>query len=197
MASRNNRKKKSRQQKKEAKNAEEDILKAQADDALKSQKYDKALQLYTQAIEYMLNNKPQADDEPEDDGEAPAAGYQEKLSALYSNRSQAQFQLKTFADAIKDADEAIKLFPKRARAYFRKGQALEATLAYEEAVKVYNKGLEIEPGNAQLEQALKDLQMILDDIEATQKRIAAQVNPDQDKYEKMVQWLIKGGAKVR
>eukprot|EP00475_Leptophrys_vorax_P008212 TRINITY_DN1528_c0_g1_i4.p2 TRINITY_DN1528_c0_g1~~TRINITY_DN1528_c0_g1_i4.p2 ORF type:complete len:510 (+),score=157.82 TRINITY_DN1528_c0_g1_i4:2578-4107(+) len=196
MASRNNRKKKNRQQKKKAENAEEDILKAQADDALKAQKYDKALQLYNQAIEF-LTTKP-ADEDDEDDAEGVAQAQQarnEKLSALYANRSQTQYQLKTFLEAVKDADKSIELFPKKTRAYFRKGQALEATLAYEDAVKVYKQGLDVEPGNAQLMQALTDLQTILDDIEATQKRIAAQVNPDQDKYEKMVQWLLRGGSK--
>ena len=76
---------------------------------------------------------------------------------LYSNRSAMYFNLNYFDNAILDAQMAITLRPTYAKAYLRKGNALESQNKYKEAFDTYEAGLKQDPDNEQLLEAEKKL----------------------------------------
>ena len=100
----------------------------------KIKKYQEALDCYTKAIEYDSTNE-----------------------VFYSNRSLMHNNLGHFQKAIEDAEKALSLKPDYTKAYLRKGNALEGLKKYQEAFNAYKTGLEVDPNDAQLSQALKDL----------------------------------------
>jgi len=155
-------------------------VKEQADKAFDSESFDKAFELYSEAIGLLEQ------DGVESDGE--------RLAKLYSNRSVTLLKLKQFDRAVEDAEKTISLLPGWSRGYYRKGQALEAIMRYEDAFKVYEAGLKVEETDA-LHAAYDAVKGLIEDIEQMQKKISSEVNPDHDKYEVMLKWLIQGGAK--
>ena len=108
--------------------------KEKGNEYVKLKKYQEALDCYTKAIEYDSNNE-----------------------VFYSNRSLMHNNLGNFQKAIKDAEKALSLKPDYIKAYLRKGNALEGLKKYQEAFNAYKSGLEIDPNDAQLTKALKDL----------------------------------------
>ena len=101
---------------------------------VKEQKYKEALDCYTKAI--ICNPK-----EP----------------ILYSNRSAMYCNLEEYELSLKDAEKAMKLNPDYKKPYLRKGKALEKLNRKKEALEVYELGLQKDPNDAQLRQALNDL----------------------------------------
>jgi len=75
---------------------------------------------------------------------------------LYSNRSACQAALRHYDAALSDAEQCIKLKPDWGKGYGRKGAALHGKAQFEEAVKAYEQGLQIEPGLAMLTKGLDD-----------------------------------------
>lgn len=73
---------------------------------------------------------------------------------FYSNRSGAYASLKNYDAALEDANKCIEINPKWAKGYQRKGLAEYYLDNISDAVDTYKKGLEIEPTNAQLKEAL-------------------------------------------
>lgn len=76
---------------------------------------------------------------------------------MYSNRSAAYAKAGQYEDALKDADETIALNPTWPKGYSRKGSALSYLQKYVEAFDVYQKGLEIDPNNAALQQGQAEI----------------------------------------
>ena len=105
---------------------------------VKEKKYKDALDCYTKAIEIDPN-------EP----------------ILYSNRSAMHFNLSEFNEALIDAETAISINSYYAKAYLRKGKALEGLNKAEEALETYKLGLEKDKENSQLLQASKELESTL------------------------------------
>lgn len=99
-----------------------------------AEKFDDAIQAYTEAI----NLDP-------------------KNHVLYSNRSAAYAKAGQYENALKDADETIALNPQWPKGYSRKGSALSYMQKYMEAFEVYQKGLEIDPNNAALQQGQAEI----------------------------------------
>ena len=81
---------------------------------------------------------------------------------LYSNRSAMYYNLNYFDNAIIDAEMAITLRPTYAKAYLRKGNALEGLKRYKEAIDSYEAGLKQDPDNEQLIEAQKKLKELME-----------------------------------
>ena len=81
---------------------------------VKEKKYKEALDCYTKAIKIDPNDP-----------------------ILYSNRSAMHLNLSEFDEAINDAEKAISLKPDYAKAYLRKGKALEGQQRIQEALDTY------------------------------------------------------------
>ena len=101
---------------------------------VKEKKYKEALDCYTKSIEIDPNDP-----------------------ILYSNRSAMHLNLSEFDQALADAEKAISLKPDYAKAYLRKGKALEGLLKPKEALDTYKLGLEKDKSNAQLLEAQQEL----------------------------------------
>jgi len=110
-----------------------DELKAKGNEALQSEKYEDAINFYTQAIELSPENH-----------------------ILYSNRSAAYAKTNRYADSLEDAEKTISLKKDWPKGYSRKGAALELLENYEEAVKTYQEGLKFDASNDQLKTALSE-----------------------------------------
>jgi len=98
-----------------------------------NKQYHDAIKWYTKAIEYESND-----------------------SAFFSNRCAAYMGLNKFDEALSDAESCIRLKPDWVKGYYRKGMALVALYRYEEAARAFKKGLEVDPGNADLKDKLKE-----------------------------------------
>ncbi len=73
----------------------------------------------------------------------------------YSNRSGAYASLQMYEQALKDGEKCVELKSDWGKGYQRKGLAEFYMKKYEESVKTYEKGLTIEPENAQLKEGLE------------------------------------------
>lgn len=77
---------------------------------------------------------------------------------LYSNRSAAYASLGRYEEALRDADKAVTLNPSWPKGYSRKGAALAYLGRTKEAAEAYRQGLDRDPNNAQLKEALAALE---------------------------------------
>lgn len=74
---------------------------------------------------------------------------------LFSNRSACYASLHKYMDALKDAEECVKINPTWAKGYNRVGAAEFGLGNYDESIKAYNKALEIEPTNSMASEGIK------------------------------------------
>lgn len=81
---------------------------------------------------------------------------------FFSNRSGAYASLGKFEEALADAKSCTSIKPDWSKGFSRTGFAHMKLKQFDEADAAYNKGLEVEPGNAPCTQGLKD-------VEAAQK----------------------------
>ncbi|CEM17824.1 unnamed protein product [Vitrella brassicaformis CCMP3155] len=105
--------------------------KSRGNAAFQRQDYTLAAECYTEAISH----------DPTD-------------SVLYSNRSAAYASLNEFTKALQDADKCVQLKGDWAKGHGRRGFALFHLGRLLEAHLAYNKALQIEPGNASLQERL-------------------------------------------
>ena len=96
---------------------------------------------------------------------------------LYSNRSAMFYNLNKFDNAILDAEMAIQLRPQYAKAYLRKGNALEAQYKYKEALDAYELGLKQDHEHSQLIEAKKGV------IELIEKQKGNVINEEEKKID--------------
>ena len=75
--------------------------------------------------------------------------------AHYSNRSAAYVKLGKLYEAVKDADECIRLAPSYGRGYGCKGSALIAMKLYPQAIQAYSRGLLVAPDEESLHMGLE------------------------------------------
>lgn len=70
---------------------------------------------------------------------------------IYSNRSACLFQLGKYTDALMEATNSIKLNRGWSKGYYRAGRAALEMEFYDEALEMFEKGLEKEPNNKDLQ----------------------------------------------
>nr|XP_051229965.1 uncharacterized protein LOC127347858 [Lolium perenne] len=108
-------------------------LKLCGEKAVKRKDYRAASMFYTEAIELDPND-----------------------ATLYSNRSFCHMQMTEAHKALFDANTCIELHPGWLKGYYRKGVALMFLKEYKEACDVFMGGLKLDPGNADMEKALRE-----------------------------------------
>jgi stress-induced-phosphoprotein 1 len=86
---------------------------------------------------------------------------------FFSNRSASYASLSQYDKALEDANRCVDLKPDWVRGYTRKGLAEFYLNKYEEAIETYEKGLKIEPNNAQL----------LEGLQRAQEKLTSSSNP--------------------
>lgn len=78
------------------------------------------------------------------------------IKVLYSNRSAAYVRYGKPEEALKDAEEALKLDPHWGKAYGRKGKALFDLGKFDLALEAYEEGLAIDKGNGTLRAGIEE-----------------------------------------
>jgi len=71
-------------------------------------------------------------------------------SAFYSNRAAAYMAVNKFEEALKDSESCIKAKPDWVKGHYRKGLALMSLNRHGEAVRAFERGLEVDPNNADI-----------------------------------------------
>ncbi|TFY59377.1 hypothetical protein EVJ58_g5817, partial [Rhodofomes roseus] len=102
-----------------------DALKDQGNKAFQAKDYDKAIDLFSQAIAIDPNNH-----------------------VLFSNRSAAKAGKRQYSAALEDAEQCIKINPAWSKGYARKGAALHGIRRYDDAIAAYESGLKLEDSPA-------------------------------------------------
>ncbi|CCG24152.1 Sti1 protein [Candida orthopsilosis Co 90-125] len=113
-----------------------DEYKAEGNKYFAAKEFEKAIESFTKAIE--------ASPEPN--------------HVLYSNRSGSYASLKEYDQALKDAEECIKINPSWAKGYNRVGGAQFGLGNLEDAQKAYEKCLSLDSNNAQAKEGLKSVE---------------------------------------
>ncbi|KAJ3808899.1 activator of Hsp70 and Hsp90 chaperone [Lentinula lateritia] len=129
--------------------ADANALKDQGNKAFAAKDWDKAINLFSQAIAIDGSNH-----------------------VLYSNRSAAYSGKKEWAAALNDAEKCIELNPTWSKGYARKGAALHGSKSYDEAIAAYDAGLKIED-SAPLRKGLQEVK----DAQAYDTRGQKETNP--------------------
>ena len=144
---------------------------------VQERKYQEALDCYTKAIELDKNDP-----------------------ILYSNRSAMYYNLNDFENALLDAEEAIYLKPDYAKAYLRKGNALEKQYKYQEALDTYKIGLQKDKNNIQLLEAYQKLEDSLENLngDKNDNEYEDQVNEDKGNKSKSLieKYALKKNVRI-
>ena len=144
---------------------------------VQERKYQEALDCYTKAIELDKNDP-----------------------ILYSNRSAMYYNLNDFENALLDAEEAIYLKPDYAKAYLRKGNALEKQYKYQEALDTYKIGLQKDKNNTQLLEAYQKLEDSLKNLngDKNDNEYEDQVNEDRGNKSKSLieKYALKKNVRI-
>ncbi|KAG6899381.1 hypothetical protein C0993_010680 [Termitomyces sp. T159_Od127] len=114
--------------------SEANTLKDQGNKAFAAKEWDKAIDLFSQAIAIDSTNH-----------------------VLFSNRSAAKAGKKDWDGALADAEETVKLNPTWGKGWARKGAALHGAKKYDEAIAAYQSGLAVEDSPA-LRKGLQEVQ---------------------------------------
>ncbi|KAG0135454.1 hypothetical protein HOY82DRAFT_134373 [Tuber indicum] len=112
-----------------------DKLKAEGNAAFSAKDFDKAIGLFTQAIEVDPENH-----------------------VLFSNRSACYASIKDFDGALKDAVKCIEIKPDWAKGHTRKGAALHGQGDLAGALETYEDALKLDPNNPQAKSGVKSIQ---------------------------------------
>ena len=164
-------KKAEKKAKEEADSGASSSLKEQGSKAFQDKKYDEAIRLFSSAIQQDPTNP-----------------------ILYSNRSACYAQKPDFAAALRDAEETITLSPGWSKGYLRKGQALEGLMQLQRAMESYKEGAARDSEDAVLKRQMDELNVLMEDMKLSQREAASTVNPEEDRFEAMIQWLKDGNA---
>ena len=106
-------------------------FKDQGNAAFRTKDYESAINFYSQAVEQTPNDH-----------------------TILGNRSAAYYQLKKYDEALADADKCIEIMPDWSKGYQRKGMAMQAQGKLDEAITLYETGVDKDANNAQCKQFL-------------------------------------------
>lgn len=116
------------------------LYKETGNEAFKNQEWDEAVKHYTKAIQLGEKHK--------------------ELPVFLKNRAACYLKLEEFEKAERDCTKALEISPKDPKALYRRCQALEALLRYEEAYRDARIAWEAEPNNKTLQPILERLHLI-------------------------------------
>jgi stress-induced-phosphoprotein 1 len=88
---------------------------------------------------------------------------------LYSNRSACYFNLGKSSSALTDAEKCIEIKGDWDKGHQRRAMALQQMGKFDEAIAAYERGLQLNPDNAQIKQGLE---------QARREKAAAETQPD-------------------
>jgi stress-induced-phosphoprotein 1 len=100
----------------------------------KNKNFDKAIEAYTEAI----------NENPSD-------------HTIYGNRSASFHNLKKYQEALADGEKCIQIKPDWGKGFQRKAMALQGLGKLEDSMEAYEKGIELDPTNAQIRQGMQGL----------------------------------------
>eukprot|EP01083_Nonionella_stella_P141743 437319_1 len=152
---------------------EKKSLKEKGNEAFVRKDFEDALEFYAEALYQDIDEK----------------------HSIHSNRSACFIEVHKFAEALEDAEMCIKLKPEWSKGYFRKGRALELLLRFDEALRSYETGLNLNREDAALQASLDNLSKMMSEMRSTEAKMDTHANPEKDKFNIMVNWLLEGGAK--
>ncbi|KAJ3829954.1 phosphoprotein phosphatase [Lentinula raphanica] len=145
-------------------------LKAQANQAFTSHDFTNAARLYSEAIEKNPN-------EP----------------TLWCNRAYARMKLEEFGYAISDASQAIKLDPKYAKAYYRRGTCYLQTLNHQKSISDFKKVLALEPKNDIVRTQLQATQKLFRKLEFEK---AIELEGEKNPVDRCREIIAEGGCEL-
>jgi stress-induced-phosphoprotein 1 len=90
---------------------------------------------------------------------------------LYSNRSAAYAKANKYDLALEDANKTVEIKPDWSKGYSRKGTALAYLGRLDEAIATYEKGLQVDPNNAQLQEGLREVRAQKDELESLSQSV--------------------------
>jgi serine/threonine-protein phosphatase 5 len=120
--------------------AKSDAIKTEANAAFAAGDFQQAIELYTNAIDVVPS------------------------PALFSNRAFCHIKLEALGSAIMDADEALKLDKRFAKAYYRKGSALAMQGKNKPAKREFMKVCKLQPKNKDAAKKVKELDKIIKEL---------------------------------
>jgi len=130
-----------------------------------------AIQHYTEAIEEFSENH-----------------------AIFSNRAMCYGKLEQFDKMLEDAERCVELAPNWSKGYLRKGTALEGLDRLKEAHKAYLKGVDLQPGKPDLEQAIAAIEKRFLTMDFDENKAVGGEHEQTDKFKIFLRFLIKGGC---
>ncbi|KAH7874600.1 phosphoprotein phosphatase [Lentinula edodes] len=145
-------------------------LKAQANKAFTSHDFPNAARLYGEAIEKNPNE-----------------------STLWCNRAYARMKLEEFGYAISDASQAIKLDPKYAKAYYRRGTCYLQTLNHQKSISDFKKVLALEPQNNTVRSQLQATQKLYRKLEFEK---AIELEGEKNPVDRCHEIIAEGGCEL-
>ena len=170
-------------------------LKDKGNQAFTTGNFQRALELYTQAIDEAAAATTAASSSSASSTATSLALPPFPTHTLYSNRSATHLALKNYAAALSDADAAIILAPQWPKGYLRKGNALEQLLRYHDAHAAYQQGMKLDANDAALNKCNEELSILLNELKISENELTQHAaNPDSDRFTLMCNWLRSGGA---
>jgi len=109
-----------------------EVVKAEGNELMKTEEFQKAIEKYTEAIELDGSNQ-----------------------VFYCNRAAAYSKLNNHYSAVEDCKRAIDMDPTYGKAYGRMGLAYSSVNKHKEAVECFQKAVELEPANDSYKTNLK------------------------------------------
>lgn len=113
---------------------------------------------------------------------------------IFSNRALCFSKTHDFTRMFEDATRCIELAPNWAKGYFRKGKALEGLTKFKAAQKEYLKAVELEPGNPELQNVVKQIEKRLQAINFDYNKAVGGKHEQTDKFTVFLQFLVEGGC---